>query len=110
MLCALTVDHVQVRPKPASAEELSSAIAECIAAENGASGIVYCLTRKETEQLTLDLQAAGISCGTYHADMDPVMRMEVHRSWTAGKVADRSACCCLLCSNQVCSAQCCGNA
>ena len=76
---------MQVRPKPGSAAELSAAIAECIAAENGASGIVYCLTRKETEQLAIILQQAGISCGTYHADMDPALRMDVHRSWTAGE-------------------------
>ena len=74
---------LQVRPKPTSLSDLSIAIAACIAEENGASGIVYCLTRKETEQVALDLQAANISCGTYHADMDPAGRMDVHKSWTA---------------------------
>ncbi|KAK9820921.1 hypothetical protein WJX74_008097 [Apatococcus lobatus] len=76
----------QVRPKPASNSDLSAAIASCIAEEDGASGIVYCLTRKETEQVAVDLQAAGISCGTYHADMDPASRMDIHKSWTAGQL------------------------
>ena len=51
---------------------------------NGDSGIVYCLTRKDTEQLAVELSQHGLSCGCYHADMDPHQREAVHMQWSTG--------------------------
>ena len=45
------------------------------------SGIVYCLSRKDSEQVCLDLCGKGISAGCYHADLPPAERSRVHRQW-----------------------------
>ena len=45
---------------------------------NGDSGIVYCLTRKDTEQVAAELSQHGLACGCYHADMDPHHREDIH--------------------------------
>ncbi len=45
------------------------------------SGIIYCLSRKETEEMTFSLRNAGISAGFYHAGMDPVARAKVQEDF-----------------------------
>ncbi|XP_068089721.1 bifunctional 3'-5' exonuclease/ATP-dependent helicase WRN [Hyperolius riggenbachi] len=40
--------------------------------------IIYCPSRKTSEQVTLELSKLGISCGTYHAGMGIKARREVH--------------------------------
>ena len=44
-------------------------------------GIVYCLSRKDSEQVCLDLRGKGISTGCYHADLPAAERSQVHRQW-----------------------------
>ena len=51
---------------------------------NSVSGIVYCLTRKDTEQVANELAKQGLACGCYHADMDPLQRQSVHMHWSSG--------------------------
>ena len=51
---------------------------------NSESGIVYCLTRKDTEQVAAELAQQGLACGCYHADMDPLHRESVHMQWSTG--------------------------
>ncbi|GAQ81432.1 Helicase conserved C-terminal domain containing protein [Klebsormidium nitens] len=46
------------------------------------SGIVYCFSRKECEQVASELSQRGISAGYYHADMNPRQRHEVHQNWS----------------------------
>jgi superfamily II DNA helicase RecQ len=46
---------------------------------SSSSGIVYCLSRKEAEEIAAFLrEVGGISAGHYHAGMTPKQRMEVH--------------------------------
>ncbi|MEX2081475.1 MAG: ATP-dependent DNA helicase RecQ, partial [Dehalococcoidia bacterium] len=45
-------------------------IAERLKALNGESAIVYCATRKKTEDVTDGLQRLGIRCARYHAGME----------------------------------------
>lgn len=40
----------------------------------GASGIVYCATRKETERLSAHLSQLGVPALAYHAGLDPAVR------------------------------------
>ena len=49
-------------------------------------GIVYCFSRKETEEVTVELLSRGIKAGCYHADMDAKSRSKVHRDWLSGEV------------------------
>ncbi len=41
------------------------------------SAIIYCFSRKETEQLTEDLKEEGINAGCYHAGLSPEDRHDV---------------------------------
>ncbi|KAH9753587.1 ATP-dependent DNA helicase q1 [Citrus sinensis] len=48
---------------------------------NSESGIVYCFSRKECEQVAQELRQRGISADYYHADMDINAREKVHMRW-----------------------------
>ncbi|KAL1503260.1 hypothetical protein AB1Y20_011316 [Prymnesium parvum] len=50
----------------------------------GASGIVYCLSRDETQQVAAQLKSAGVSAGFYHAGMSSGARRRVQQAWQAG--------------------------
>jgi len=45
-------------------------ILELINKNAGSSGIIYCLSRKSTEELSAKLQQAGVKAGYYHAGME----------------------------------------
>lgn len=51
-------------------------IVEFARAREGQSGIVYCLSRKDTEQMAEDLSEAGIPALPYHAGMSTAERNE----------------------------------
>ncbi|XP_020584133.1 mediator of RNA polymerase II transcription subunit 34 isoform X2 [Phalaenopsis equestris] len=53
---------------------------------NNESGIVYCFSRKECEQVAKELREHGISADYYHADMDVVAREKVHLRWSNSKL------------------------
>ncbi|XP_020083930.1 mediator of RNA polymerase II transcription subunit 34 isoform X3 [Ananas comosus] len=53
---------------------------------NNESGIVYCFSRKECEQVAKELRDRGISADYYHADMDVVARGKVHLRWSKNKL------------------------
>ncbi|CAN6194209.1 unnamed protein product [Urochloa humidicola] len=52
---------------------------------NNESGIVYCFSRRECEQVAKELCDRGISAEHYHADMDIIAREKVHMRWSKGK-------------------------
>ncbi|XP_062069753.1 bifunctional 3'-5' exonuclease/ATP-dependent helicase WRN isoform X1 [Lepus europaeus] len=43
--------------------------------------IIYCPSRKMTEQVTAELRKLNVACGTYHAGMSCSRRKEVHHSF-----------------------------
>ncbi|XP_050233938.1 ATP-dependent DNA helicase Q-like 2 [Mercurialis annua] len=53
---------------------------------NNDSGIVYCFSRKECEQVAAELRERGISADYYHADMDVNAREKVHMRWSQNKL------------------------
>lgn len=53
---------------------------------NKESGIVYCFSRKECEQVAMELRERGISADYYHADMDVHAREKVHMRWSNSKL------------------------
>lgn len=78
----------EVKSKPSTAAELADDIATWIKSNfpAGDSGIVYCLTRKDTESTAGELSQRGIACAAYHADMDATTRMSVHTAWSEGSL------------------------
>ena len=53
------------------------------AGHRGDSGIVYCLSRKRTEEVAGKLRAAGIDALPYHAGLDAGLRSEHQRRFVA---------------------------
>lgn len=79
--------HYEVRHKPAGAE---AAVEEMVKWVNHhfphwESGIVYCLSRKDCEVVSAELTSRGLPSRFYHADMDPLLRHQVHQQWSSGK-------------------------
>ena len=78
----------EVRPKPAGAaahmEDLAALIQQHWP-QRSQSGIVYCLSRKETEEVAAQLNSRGISAVCYHAQMETADRLAAHRGWAAGR-------------------------
>lgn len=80
--------HYSVVPKSSSADSQADEIASWIQDNHPKdTGIVYCLTRKDSEAMAQGLIDRGISAGFYHADCDPAYRDKVHRSWRDKKLA-----------------------
>jgi ATP-dependent DNA helicase Q1 len=51
------------------------------------SGIIYCLTRKDCENLVKDIKVkSDIKCEAYHADIDEMKKEFIHRSWKNGQI------------------------
>ncbi|CAA7061241.1 unnamed protein product [Microthlaspi erraticum] len=77
-----------VREKSPVGKVVVDEIAEFIreSYSNNESGIVYCFSRKECEQIAGDLRQRGISADYYHADMDVNVREKVHMRWSKNKL------------------------
>lgn len=65
--------YYEVRPKKNALKQ----IIQYIKANEGKSGIIYCLSRKKVEELANTLQANGIKALAYHAGMDGGQRSRV---------------------------------
>ncbi|MEQ8822145.1 MAG: DNA helicase RecQ [Sumerlaeia bacterium] len=52
----------------------------------GESGIVYCISRRETERVAEELVAAGIRARAYHAGLDPETRADNQRRFIRDEV------------------------
>ncbi|VDL11012.1 unnamed protein product [Hymenolepis diminuta] len=52
----------------------------------GQSGIIYCLSQKDTENLAEYLNKDGIGAAFYHANVDPCRRERDHIAWLDGKI------------------------
>ena len=50
------------------------------------SGIIYTFSKKESEDVTAELQSRGIKAGCYHADLSAQQRSFVHRNWLSNKI------------------------
>lgn len=53
------------------------------------TGIIYCFSQKDSEQVTASLQKLGIRAGAYHANMEPEDKTTVHRRWSANEIQVR---------------------
>lgn len=77
----------EVRQKPSSEEDFIEDIVKLINGRyRGQSGIIYCFSQKDSEQVTIGLQKWGIHAGTYHANMEPEDKTKVHTLWSANEL------------------------
>lgn len=76
--------YYEVRPKEKQSVDL---IANLISERySGKTGIVYTLSRKQTEQIAKKLCDHGISAKHYHAAMPATEKTQVQRDWQSGRV------------------------
>ncbi|TFH38775.1 MAG: DNA helicase RecQ, partial [Bacteroidia bacterium] len=74
--------YYDVRPKKNASKEIIRYIKQ----NSGKSGIIYCLSRKKVEELSLVLQVNGIKALPYHAGMDSSTRSANQDSFLMEKV------------------------
>lgn len=65
--------YYEVRPKN---KDVEKEIIKYIRSNPGKSGIIYCLSRKQVEELTANLQMNGVSALPYHAGLEASQRSE----------------------------------
>uniref|UniRef100_A0A0R3RRP8 ATP-dependent DNA helicase n=1 Tax=Elaeophora elaphi TaxID=1147741 RepID=A0A0R3RRP8_9BILA len=79
--------YYTVCPKPLSDVDFVDILAALIRARfKGVSGIIYCFSRKECEELAKSLRAKGIKASHYHAFLDADERNSTHEKWLSGEV------------------------
>ncbi|CAI5728355.1 unnamed protein product [Peronospora destructor] len=77
--------HYEVLPKSAKdATAMDSLVCLVKSFSPSETGIVYCLTRKETEQVAQHLRRANIRAACYHAYMED--KQETHLAWFRNKL------------------------
>lgn len=74
--------YLEVQP----AKNRVTQIKNFITLRPGQPGIIYCLTRKKTEELSEKLQGLGISSAAYHAGMTKEDRAKVQTSFQRNKI------------------------
>uniref|UniRef100_A0A915PLJ3 ATP-dependent DNA helicase n=1 Tax=Setaria digitata TaxID=48799 RepID=A0A915PLJ3_9BILA len=80
--------HYSVCQKPSSDAEFLDILVELIKTRfAGLSGIIYCFTRKECEELTESLRVKGIKAAHYHAFLDADKRNVAHEKWLNGEIS-----------------------
>ena len=75
--------YYEVRSKT---KDVDKDIIKFIKANQGKSGIIYCLSRKKVEELAEILQTNEISAKPYHAGMDSVMRSQTQDDFIMEKI------------------------
>jgi len=74
--------HITVMPKTGAIEKIIWFLNK----HKGESAIIYCFSRRETEELTEILKDEGISAGTYHAGLTPQQRHDVQDAFVRDDV------------------------
>ncbi|TFK06076.1 ATP-dependent DNA helicase Q1 [Platysternon megacephalum] len=79
-----------VRQKPSNSEDFIEDIVKIINGRyKGLSGIIYCFSQKDSEQVTISLRKLGIKADTYHANLEPKYKTKVHKGWAANEIQVR---------------------
>ena len=50
------------------------------------AGVIYCFSRKDTEQVAFELVKRGINACSYHASMGSEKKALNHRNWIENKI------------------------
>ncbi|WRT64897.1 uncharacterized protein IL334_001836 [Kwoniella shivajii] len=82
--------HYKVLPKPSNAKSAIAAMGAWIQKNHpGQSGIIYCLSKKDTETVAEELREwsnGDIKTGIYHAGIGDYEKERIHVGWRQGKV------------------------
>ncbi|XP_060080844.1 ATP-dependent DNA helicase Q1-like isoform X2 [Ylistrum balloti] len=79
--------YYEIRPKPSGSKDALDEIQKLIKKKfDGMSGIIYCFSRKESEDVAIGLRERGIKTGSYHSDMSATQRSSVHKMWLSNKI------------------------
>ncbi|EMP25019.1 ATP-dependent DNA helicase Q1 [Chelonia mydas] len=79
--------YYEVRQKPSNSEDFIEDIVKIINGRyKGLSGIIYCFSQKDSEQVTISLQKLGIKADAYHANLEPKDKTKVHKGWAANEI------------------------
>ncbi|XP_038624087.1 ATP-dependent DNA helicase Q1 [Tachyglossus aculeatus] len=79
--------YYEVRRKPPSPEDFIEDVAKLMSGRYaGQSGIIYCFSQKDSEQVTGGLRKRGIEAAAYHANMEAGDKTSVHKNWAANKL------------------------
>ncbi|KAL7532408.1 hypothetical protein ACHAXR_004611 [Thalassiosira sp. AJA248-18] len=83
--------HYEVRRKDAKTMDI---IADYIAERRNDSGVIYCLSRKDCENLSDKLNKKlrekgfrDVRVSYYHAEVDPLEKTRRHREWSLGRIS-----------------------
>ena len=77
----------KVYPKSPSAESALNDIHEMIVTRfQNQSGIIYCLSQRDTEDVARELCKRGVQANCYHANMDAKSRSQVHAYWSSNRI------------------------
>ncbi|XP_063399931.1 ATP-dependent DNA helicase Q1-like [Mytilus trossulus] len=77
----------EVKAKPSAFKETISEMVELIDKRfRNQSGIVYCFTQKESEEVSRELRQHGIKTGCYHASIPAKQKSQIHEMWLADKI------------------------
>ena len=76
--------NISVESRPA--DNRYQQVRDFIHRKGKGSGIIYCLSRKETERLSAKLRTAGFNCDFYHAGMDAEDRNRVQKAFQEDEV------------------------
>ncbi len=68
--------YYEIRPKKSKNETLKDLVRFVKGRDSGKSGIVYCLSRKSTEEVAEVLKVNGVNAAAYHAGLDSGTRNE----------------------------------
>ncbi|GAA5924221.1 RecQ family ATP-dependent DNA helicase [Sporobolomyces koalae] len=81
-----------VVPKPQKADEATAAIINWILEHHeGETGIIYCLSRADSENISKEINSnvkcrGRLSAAVYHAYIDDAEKLRVHESWREKKI------------------------
>lgn len=82
--------HYSVVKKPSSAAAVITMMVEEILTKHADdTGIVYCLSKADTEAVAKGLREASegkVKTGTYHAGMEDWEKQRIHKDWRRGKI------------------------
>ena len=78
---------LQVYPKCGNAEGAIDDIYTMINTRfKNQSGIVYCLSQRDTEEVASELCKRGLKANSYHANIDANSRSRIHADWSSNRL------------------------